>query len=316
MQNEFEKIRIVFIGTTDFSTVILKTLCDNGYNVVAAVSQPDKPSGRRQLVAPSPVHRFCMEQNLLCLQPEKLRLETEAILALQPDCIITCAYGQMVPAALLKAPSYGCLNIHPSLLPKYRGGAPMHRAIWAGETETGVCLMQMVEKMDAGAVYASAVLPIGRDETLTELEARLKQTAAALLQKELPKYLRGELKGIPQDDAQAVIARTIAKEEEQVFFAKETGEEAYNHIRALTAWPMSYGLIDGKRIKFVKARFKQEDSGSLAGTVLGFREGAMEIAAKGGVIRILELQPEGKKAMSAKDFANGAGRALIGRRFA
>lgn len=315
MRNDFEKIRIIFIGTTDFSTAVLKTLTADGYNVIAAVSQPDKPVGRKQIVTPSPVHQFCMEQALPCLQPSKLREEAESILSLRPDLIVTCAYGQMVPAVLLKAPKYGCLNIHPSLLPKYRGGAPMHRAIWSGDTQTGVCLMQMVEKMDAGDVYAKVAIPIGPDETLSQLEGRLKHAACTLLRSHLPAYLQGELKGMAQQDEQATIARNITKEEEQILFASEPAKEAYNHIRALIAWPMPYGRIDGRRIKFLEARLDEKNSMCRPGTVLGFREGAMEIAAKGGIIRILKLQPEGKNAMSAKAFANGVGRTLIGHCF-
>lgn len=191
----------------------------------------------------------------------------------------------------------------------------MHRAIWAGDEQTGVCLMRMVEKMDAGDVYAKVEMPIGRDETLSELEERLKRGACTLLKEYLPAYLRGELKGVAQNEAQAVIARNISKEEEQVFFATEEAQEAYNHIRALIDWPMPYGRIDGRRIKLVEARLSKRESLQKPGTVLGFCDGAMEIAVKGGIIRILKLQPEGKNVMSAKAFENGIGRTLIGHCF-
>jgi methionyl-tRNA formyltransferase len=312
----FSDCNVVFIGTTDFSVVILDQLIKDGYTVTAAVSQPDKPVGRRQVLTPTPVHQYCLDHGLLCVQPAKLRRESEKVLALRPDLVLTCAYGQIVPDDILQAPKYGCLNVHPSLLPKYRGGAPMQRAVWSGDDKTGVCLMQMVKAMDAGDVYACVEVPIGPDETTAELEKKLKEVSAELVHSQLPLYLEGKLKGIPQPESGVVLAPNISSEEELVLFQKEEAQAAYNHIRALIDWPMPYGLIDGHRIKFFKARLTLGDSGSAPGTLLDFAGGTMNIAAAGGVIHIYELQPEGRKPMAAKAFANGAGRALVGHRFA
>lgn len=307
--------RIVFFGTSDFSVSVLDALLAESYHVVAAVAQPDRPSGRRMQIKPTPVHAFCMEHGIDCLRPEKLKEAVEEVLAYEPDLILTCAYGQIVPESILNAPRYGCLNIHPSLLPKYRGGAPIHHAIWNGDKETGVCLMEMVKRMDAGKVYACIPLAIGPDETTEELTVRLKKESENLIRTYLPQYLAGKLPGVEQDEEKVVIARNISKEEEQVSFRKESLDEAYNHIRAMIDWPISYGMIDGKRIKFFRVRKKTDIVNRQPGTVIGFADQAMEIACTGGILQVYELQPEGKKPMSAEAFFHGAGRALIGHTF-
>lgn len=307
--------RIVFIGTPEFACPILQTLYDEQYQIVAVVSQPDKPVGRKKEIVKTPIHELADTLNLPVVQPIKLRESYEEVLAYEPDLIVTCAYGQMIPEEILNAPKYGCLNIHPSLLPKYRGGAPVHRAVWAGDKETGVCLMEMVKAMDAGKVYARTFVDIDEDDTTSSLNLKLEKAACELLKEKLPQYLNGELPGEEQDEEGVVIARNISKEEEQVFFQNETLEEAYNHVRALLDWPVAYGLIDGKRIKFYKTKKVVDTPSEPIGTVVGFEEGAMKIAMKGGYLLILELQPEGKQKMNAKDFANGAGRNLVGKVF-
>ncbi len=307
--------KVVFIGTTDFSCAVLDTLVQEGYQLLAAVSQPDRPSGRKKIIRPTPVHQYCLDHAIPCLQPEKLRKESEAVLAYQPDLIITCAYGQIVPQDILAAPRYGCLNIHPSLLPKYRGGAPIQHAIWHGDTETGVCLMEMVKAMDAGRVYACIRTPIGPDETTEELTPRLMEISRELIRTALPEYLAGRLPGTVQEESQVVLAPNISREDEQIRFASESLPELYNHIRALIDWPGCYGILQGRRIKFHQVRMRQAESGAQPGTILGFSEGAMEVACAGGVLRVLQLQMEGRQRMSAGDFENGAGRQLIGQRF-
>ncbi len=309
------KPRIIFFGTPKFACAILQELIDEKQNIVAVVSQPDKPVGRKKVIEKTPVHQLAEENGIPVVQPAKLRSETESVLAYEPDLIITCAYGQFVPESILKAPRYGCLNIHPSLLPKYRGGAPVHRAVMNGDAETGVCLMEMVKAMDAGAVYACCRTPITPDMTTEELNLVLEKDAAALLRENLPLYLEGKLTPQEQDESQVVLAPNISREEEFVRFAEEDVHTAYNHIRALIDWPIACGTIGGKRIKFYRARMEECVHDQAPGTVTGFEEGAMKIAAKGGYIKVLELQMEGKNRMKASDFANGAGRGLIGKAF-
>ena len=308
-------LKIVFFGTPVFACSVLQALIDEGYSIAAAVSQPDKPVGRKHVIQPTPVHALADRYSIPVIQPDRLKDAAEEIIGLAPDLIVTCAYGQFVPSVILQAPKYGCVNIHPSLLPKYRGGAPVHRAVMNGDTETGVCLMEMVKAMDAGRIWSCRRTEIGPDMTTQQLNTVLEEISRQIIIEDLPKYIAGELEGIEQDPEGVVLAPNIAREEEQVVFAEESADRAYNHIRALIDWPVSYGIIGGKRIKFFAAGREKGDTGRQPGTVLGFADHAMRIAAEGGVICVKELQPEGKGRMSADAFANGAGRALIGKVF-
>ena len=292
MRNE----RIVFFGTPAFAVGILKMLLDEKYIVVAAVSQPDRPVGRKHKIEKTPVKVLCEEYGIPCLQMDHLKDEVDQVLAYEPDVIVTCAYGQIVPSSILDYPRLGCINIHPSLLPKYRGGAPMHFAILNGDAVTGVSLMEMTAKMDAGKVYAQVELPIGKDETEAELEPRLLEASIGLLRENLPLYLD-------------------SREMEKVSFQSEEVHTLYNHIRGLIDWPVPYGVVEGKRVKFYAVRMEEKDTGKPAGEILGFKDHAMEIAADGGLIRVLELQMEGKKRMSADAFANGYSAEMRGKRF-
>jgi methionyl-tRNA formyltransferase len=307
--------RIVFMGTPEFACAILQTLLDGGYQVVAAVSQPDRPVGRKMILKKTPVHELADRFQIPVLQPEHLRRDYQAVLAAKPDLIVTCAYGQMVPDEVLAAPALGCINVHASLLPKYRGGAPIQHAIMAGEKVTGVTIMQMVHAMDAGEMYARAEVAIGPDETVDELTPRLMQAGSKLLQEQLPAYLEGTLKGTAQDEALVTVARNISKEEEQIHFAAEPLPQLYDHVRGLTSWPGSYGMLAGKRIKFFRTRKREEACSEAPGTVLGFQDHAMQIACRGGVLEVYELQPEGKGRMDADSFHNGLGRSEIGKVF-
>ncbi|MBQ6222423.1 MAG: methionyl-tRNA formyltransferase [Solobacterium sp.] len=305
-------LRVIFMGTPVFACSVLEALIEEKYNVVLVVSQPDKPVGRHHQVVSTPVHELADKYGIPVLQPERLKEEAEKILEYAPDLIVTCAYGQFVPEVILNYPEYGCLNIHPSLLPKYRGGAPVHHAVWNGDTETGVALMEMIKKMDAGRVYAVTRVPIGPDETTEELNLRLMEVSKELIRNALPEYLEGKLPGIEQEEEKATIARNISKEDECISFMKEDLHQVYNHIRALIDWPVAYARINNKRLKIYRAEICEGECTEETGKILGFRDGAMEVACTGGILRILELQPEGKKRMKAADFANGAGRSLIG----
>lgn len=307
--------RIIFFGTPEFAQRVLQAMLDHQYQIVAAVSQPDRPVGRKHIIEATPVHTVCNEHGILCLQPEKLSLIKEQIKDLQPDLILTCAYGQFIPTSILEIPALGCLNIHPSLLPKYRGGAPIQHAVMNGDTETGVCLMQMVKAMDAGDIYTCVHLSIGEDETFYQLNERLIQASITMLLDALPKYLAGQLPGIPQDESKVVLAPNISREEEQVHFQEEDLSHVYNHIRGLIAWPIAYGMVDKERIKFYQVEKRSGECKAPRGTILGYQDHAMEIACQGGILRVLELQMEGKKKMDADAFANGSGRELIGKVF-
>lgn len=310
-----DNTRIVYFGTPEFAQSILKALIDEKYNIVGVVSQPDRPVGRKHILTPTPTHETASAHGIPCIQPEKLSEAKEEIFALEPELIITCAYGQFVPVSILNYPKYGCINIHPSLLPKYRGGAPIQHVIMHGDSQTGVSIMEMVKEMDAGRVFAQCTVDIDEDETMSQLSEKLNQASIDLLLQMLPKYIRGELVGTEQNENAVVIAKTISKEEEQVHFQKETLEEAYNHIRALIEWPAAYGLLEGKRIKFYKARKEFRSIEDKPGTVLGFDDHALQIACTGGILKIYELQIEGKKRMDADAFKNGYAEEVIGKVF-
>lgn len=310
-----DKPRVVFFGTPEFACAILKTLYEENYPVAAAVSQPDKPVGRKHKIVPTPVHELADELGIPVIQPSRLKDAAEEIRDLEPELIVTCAYGQIIPQTILSMPVYGCLNIHPSLLPKYRGGAPIHHAIMAGDEQTGVCLMEMVKKMDAGKVYDRRIVDIGKDDTTADLTVKLIEASCDLIRKSLPLYLSGELKGEEQDEEKAVIIRNIAPEEEQLHFQTENAHDLYNHARALIDWPVPYGIVEGKRMRFLKVRMSETETEAQPGEILGFRDKAMEIACLCGILKVYELQPEGKKPMSAEAYRNGAGRTMIGKVF-
>ena len=310
-----KQIRIIFFGTTEFASGILQTLIDEGYNLVAVVSQPDKPVGRKHTIQMTPTHVLADQCQIPVIQPDLLKEHVDDVLRYEPELILTCAYGQFVPVRILEYPRYGCINIHPSLLPKYRGGAPIHHAVMGGETETGVSLIQMTKAMDAGDIYARVTTPLGKDETMAELNERLLVLSKQLVKDHLEDYIAGKLVGQPQDDNKVILGLNITKEEEKVQFAVENVQTLYNHIRGLIDWPMPYGVVDGKRMKFCKVRMRKEDHQVKPGEILGFKNHSMEVASIGGIIEVYELQPEGKSRMTADAYANGTGRNMIGKVF-
>ena len=310
-----KQTKIIFFGTTEFASGILQTLIDEGYNVVAVVSQPDKPVGRKHTIQMTPTHALADQYQIPVIQPDLLKEHVDDVLRYEPELILTCAYGQFVPVRILEYPRLGCINVHPSLLPKYRGGAPIHHAVMGGETETGVCLIQMTKAMDAGDIYARVTTPLGKDETMAELNERLLVLSKQLVKENLEDYIAGKLVGEPQDDNKVILGLNITKEEEKVQFAVEDVQTLYNHIRGLIDWPMPYGVVDGKRIKFCKVRMRKEDHQAKPGEILGFKNHTMEVASIGGIIEVYELQPEGKSRMTADAYANGAGRNMIGKVF-
>ena len=225
-----KQTRIIFFGTTEFARGILQTLIDEGYNVVAVVSQPDKPVGRKHTIQMTPIHALADQYQIPVIQPDLLKEHVDDVLRYEPELILTCAYGQFVPVRILEYPRLGCINVHPSLLPKYRGGAPIHHAVMGGETETGVSLIQMTKAMDAGDIYARVTTPLGKDETMAELNQRLLVLSKQLVKDNLEDYIAGKLVGEPQMIVKVILGLNITKEEEKVQFAKEEVQTLYNHI--------------------------------------------------------------------------------------
>ncbi|MCM3053574.1 methionyl-tRNA formyltransferase [Caldifermentibacillus hisashii] len=300
-------VKVVFMGTPDFSVPILNRLLTDGYEVIGVVTQPDRPVGRKKTMTPPPVKIAAEQHGIPVFQPEKLRDEAslQAILNLNPDLVITAAYGQILPKKLLDAPTYGCINVHASLLPELRGGAPIHYAIIQGKEKTGITIMYMAEKLDAGDILAQTVVPIAERDTVGTLHNKLSEAGADLLSDTLPKLLNGEITPIKQDDREATFAPNIKHEQEKIDWHK-TGEEIYNHIRGLNPWPVAYTTLDGKPIKIWWGEKQPLPKIEQPGTIVAVeKDGFIVATGNSTAIKITELQPAGKKRMPAAQFLLG-----------
>lgn len=301
--------KIVFMGTPDFSVPVLTMLKEEGFEILAVVTQPDRPVGRKRVLTPPPVKAEAVRLGLPVLQPEKLRHSSELkeIINLQPDLIITAAYGQILPKELLEAPELGCINVHASLLPKYRGGAPIHQAIIDGETETGVTIMYMVEKLDAGNIISQVSVPIGETDTTGILFNKLSAAGTQLLKETLPSILDKTNESIEQDEEKVTFASNISREQERIDWSKN-GIAIYNQIRGLYPWPGSYSVFQGENVKIWRAEKTDIISEAKPGTIIKRLKDKLIIKTGNGTsIAITELQPAGKKRLTAEEFMNGVG---------
>ncbi|QIK70445.1 methionyl-tRNA formyltransferase [Erysipelothrix sp. HDW6C] len=307
-------MRVMFMGTTPFSCVILQQLIDDGYDVVAVVTQPDRPFGRKKVLKASPVKEMAFEHGIPVLQPERIKNSVDEVLAMQPDLVITCAYGQIVPKPILDYPKYKCLNVHASLLPKFRGGAPIHWSIIRGEMETGVTLMLMDVGMDSGDMLTSRSVPIAADDTMGDVEAKLMHVSKDLIHVDLARYLNGELVFVPQDKDAVTLAYTIQRDDEFISFNQDV-HIVYNHIRGLIPWPVGYGRLEGENVKFHQAKMIETVQSKIPGTITQVTDEGITIACLNGSVIITRIQPAGKPVTAAKDFANGIGRDWKGKIF-
>ncbi|WP_126426121.1 methionyl-tRNA formyltransferase [Brevibacillus marinus] len=302
-------VRILFMGTPDFAAASLKALLAAKQAVIGVVTQPDRPVGRKQVLTPSPVKKLALEHGLPVLQPEKIkeRAALDEVLALKPELIVTAAYGQILPAELLAAPRWGAINVHASLLPKYRGGAPIHRAIMAGERETGVTIMYMVEELDAGDMLSKVVVPIEERDTVGSLHDKLAAAGAALLVDTIPRLLRGEIEPEPQNHQAATFAPTIKRSDEWIDWSKPA-EAIYNQVRGLHPWPVACTRFQGKlwKVWWVE-KVSTEGTSEQPGTVLERVSDGLVIACGTGSVKLVEIQPEGKRRMSMREYLQGAG---------
>ena len=310
-----KRIKTIFMGTPVFACSILEQLYqESALEVIAVISQPDRKVGRKQILQETPVKQLALQNDTKVLQPESIKESVDEILSLKPELIITCAYGQFVPTKILNYPVLGAFNVHASLLPKLRGGAPIHKAIMYGEKETGITIMKMVAKMDAGDIISQSAITINEEDTMGNLHDKLKVVGAKLLHDTLPSIIDGSYHSIPQADELVTYAWNISKEEEKVDFTKSY-QEVYNHIRSLIPSPVSYGIIDGKKVKFWKVRFSSNKTTEVSGTILPFEDDSFVIAVDNKKLYVDELQLEGKQKMSAKEFKNGNGKSYIGKVF-
>ncbi|XXF79447.1 methionyl-tRNA formyltransferase [Myxococcaceae bacterium GXIMD 01537] len=295
--------RIVFMGTPEFAVASLAACFELG-DVVAVVTQPDKPKGRGQAVAISPVKALALERGVPVLQPVKLRTPpfSEELRAYAPDVCVVTAYGRILPKDVLELPAKGCVNVHASLLPRFRGAAPIQWALAHGDAETGVSLMVMDEGLDTGPVLAMRRLPVAPDETSATLHEKLSALGGALLREDLPRYLSGELKPVPQPSEGMVLAPIIKKEEGLLDFNR-AAVELERRIRAFTPWPGAFTGLGGGRLKVHRARVGQGQGAP--GTVLAAGPDGLEVACGEGSLVLLDVQPEGKRVMRAADFLMG-----------
>lgn len=297
------------MGTPAFSVPILEGLLEEGYEVVAVVTQPDRPVGRKKIITPTPVKEAAVKHGLLVLQPEKISgsEEMEKIIALQPDVIITAAFGQFLPEKLLQAPVHGAINVHASLLPKYRGGAPVHYSIINGEKETGVTIMEMIKKMDAGGIYAQESLPITKQDDVGTMFEKLSALGKQLLLKTLPDILNGNLSPRPQDESKVTFSPNITREQEAIDWNK-TAEEIDNQVRGMRPWPIAFTTYEQTRWKLLNVEVLAEKTTAEPGTIIKKDKKNLWIACgKQTVLAIKELQPAGKGKQAVNEFLNGSG---------
>ena len=305
------------MGTPEFAENIFRKSCpellSRGFDIISVITAQDKPVGRKQILTPPPVKKWALENNLSVLQPDKIRKPEwiEKIKELNPDLIILVAYGQIIPKEILDIPKYKALNIHPSLLPKYRGASPIQSVILNGETETGVCLMIMDAEMDHGPIIQSSKFKVQSTKTtFKELSKNLSDLGAELLIKTLPDYIEGKIKPQEQDHAQATLCKLIKKEDGKIDWNK-SAEEIERQIRAFQEWPESYTDFNGKILKIIEADFEipstplRDIEGETKGEVFLTDNKTLAVQTNNGILILKTLQLEGKNPVSAKDFLNG-----------
>ena len=303
-------MRIVFMGTPDFAVGSLQALCESGkHEIVGVVTQPDRPKGRGNKMLMTPVKEYALEQGLTVYQPQKVKTPefVQTLRELQPELIVVAAFGQFLSREILELPPHGCINVHASLLPKYRGAAPIQYAIIKGEQESGVTIMQMDIGMDTGAMLEKVVVPIAENTTMGELHDALREQGAALLLKVIDDIAAGTAVAEPQNDAEATYATLLDRSMEHIDWTK-SAQEVHNLIRGFNPAPSTFTkLPNGKSLKIWGSRLTDKKSEAAAGTVVEAGKHSFFVACGSGVLEITEVQPESKKRMAAQGFLNGRG---------
>lgn len=298
--------KIVFMGTPAFSAPILRMLVEEGYEVISVVTQPDRPVGRKKVLTPTPVKEEALRLGLPVYQPEKLKNpdELQVVLDLKPDLIVTAAFGQILPTAILEAPKLGAINVHASLLPAYRGGAPIHQAIIDGQTETGVTIMYMVDRLDAGDIISQTAVEIGKTDHTGSMFEKLSAAGTQLLKETLPSIVEGTNKRIPQDEEKVTFARNISREQERIDWSK-SAQAIYNQVRGLHPWPVAYTTFKDANMKIWWTEEADSSKTGKPGEVVELTDEAILVQTGEGILALTELQPAGKKRMSAQDYLKG-----------
>ena len=307
-------MRIVFMGTPDFSVNVLQGLIDNYRDdIVGVVSQPDRKVGRHQELKNTPIKDLALKYDIPVIQPVKIREEYDKVLALEPDIIITCAYGQIIPKAILDYPKYGCINVHASLLPKLRGGAPIHHALIDGYDKTGITIMYMDVKMDDGDMIKQSETEITDKDNLESLHDRLSIMGRDLLLEVLPSIFDGTNDRIKQNPEEVTFGYNITREEEHIDFSK-TSREIFNLIRGLSPMPGANAIIDGNEMKIYDSKIVDTVYNNVRGEIVEVTKDGFIVCTGDSGILITSVKPFGKKRMDASSFINGVGKDnLIGK---
>lgn len=303
-------MRIVFMGTPDFAVGSLKALCECGkHEIVGVITQPDRPKGRGNKMLMTPVKEYALEQGYEVYQPEKVKTPefVQILRSMQPELIVVAAFGQFLSQEILTMPKYGCINVHASLLPKYRGAAPIQYAIIKGEKESGVTIMQMDIGMDTGAMLDKVVVPIGENTTMGELHDELKEKGAQLLLEVIEKIEAGTAVAEPQNNDEATYATLLDRSMERIDWTKPA-QDVHNLIRGFNPAPSTFTTLpNGKNLKLWCSRMTDKTADAKPGTVVEISKCSFFVACGSGVLEITELQPESKKRMPAQVFINGRG---------
>ena len=298
-----KNLKVVFMGTPAFSVPVLEKLIEIT-NVVLVVSQPDREKDRKGNLLPTPTKLVAQNNDIEVYQPLKIKEEYQKILDTNPDIVITCAYGQIIPEPILNYPKYKCINVHGSLLPKLRGGAPIHHAIINGDKKTGITIMYMAKTMDAGDIISQREIDIEETDNLDSLYQKMSILGSELLADTLPNIINGTNQKIKQDEAKVTFGYNITKEEEKINF-QEKSENIHNRIRGLSSIPGAYAILDDKRIKVYESKLTKEKSKKEPGTIEKIDKTGIYVSTKDNLISLTDIKLEGKKRCLVSDFVNG-----------
>lgn len=304
-------LNVIFMGTPLFSVPILEELIKNT-NVIGVVCSPDALVGRKKVLTPCPIKEKALENNIKVISPKRLREEYDEIIDLKPDIIITCAYGQIVPKEVLDSPRLGCINIHASLLPKYRGASPIIHAIMDGEKETGITLMYMAEGLDTGDIIKSEKVVIEDDDNLETLSNKLSLLGSKMIIEELPNIINGTNERVKQNDEESTYVGLIKREDEHLDF-NDTTINIYNKIRAFSPSPYVNFLLDDNEYKLVDGFKCESNSDKEPGTIIEEDKNSFTVKTQDGGIKITKIKPVGKNIMNVSDFKNGYHDVLVGK---
>ena len=298
------KEKIIFLGTPKISANLLKEMVDYGFNIVAVITQEDKLQGRKRVLTPSFVSQMATSLNIKTYKPHRLNKDFEFLKEIQPDLLLTFAYGQIISSEILSLSKYKPLNLHASLLPKYRGASPIQTALRNGETKTGVCLMEMIKELDAGAIYAKEELDISKDDNYTTLADRLEKLAFDIVKKYLPLYFENKLQGIQQDNNQATFCHMIKKEDEHLIL-NQGANEFVNQVRSLSLTPGGYLLLNDIKLKIYKASYVSNEILGNIGQIIFAKKKQLYLQLKDGIVNLDLLQKPGKDILNTQEFNNG-----------